>query len=107
PIAGGLAEHIHSHLDIYVNGSPVTVPAAIGIVDPVPDPDEGIASATFIYSPLHTHDASGIIHVEASAPPLTMTLGQFFDVWQVRLGGGCLGATCGGLRAWVSGVEWT
>jgi hypothetical protein len=110
PILGGLAEHIHSHLDVYVNGSHVTVPGGIGIVDPLagnPGDLEYIFSAVGIYSPLHTHDDTGLIHVEASAPPLDMTLGQFFDVWQVRLGNGCLGASCSGLRAWVNGVEWT
>jgi len=107
PILGGLAEHHHVHLDIFDNGNPVTVPGGIGIVDPVSDPFEGSGSAVGIYSPLHTHDTSGIVHVEASAPPLDMTLGQFFDVWQVRIGNGCLGATCTGLRAWVNGVEWT
>jgi hypothetical protein len=107
PILGGFAEHLHVHLDIFDNGSPVTVPAGIGLVDPVGDPDEGTTSAADIFSPLHTHDTSGIVHIETSAPPLDMTLGQFFDVWQVRLGNGCLGATCTGLRAWVNGFEWT
>ncbi|HEU4655301.1 MAG TPA: hypothetical protein VFS47_15035, partial [Steroidobacteraceae bacterium] len=29
---------------------------------------------------LHTHDNSGILHVEAPEPA-TFTLGQFFDIW--------------------------
>jgi hypothetical protein len=29
---------------------------------------------------LHTHDTSGVVHME-SPQPATFTLGQFFDVW--------------------------
>jgi hypothetical protein len=43
----GTAVHIHQHLDIYVDGRPVPVPALIGI-----DPAVGFA-------PLHVHDTSG------------------------------------------------
>jgi hypothetical protein len=32
---------------------------------------------------------------------------QVENVWQVRLANGCLGASCGGLRAWVNGVPWS
>src|SRR5919201_239751 len=56
-----LAFHIHQHLDIFVNGKKVAVPAFIGI-------DDG----SFI-TELHTHDASGIIHVEsAQTKPYTL-----------------------------------
>ena len=53
-----------------------------------------------------THTSDGVLHIEDPAPPYTLTLGQLFDVWQVRLGNGCLGATCSGLRAWVNGAPW-
>ncbi len=70
--AEGTALHIHQHLDLRINGSPVAVPAGIGI-------DE---SAGFI-SPVHTHDTSGIIHVESDTIR-NFTLGEFFDIWGVR-----------------------
>ncbi len=60
-------EHVHAHLQVYVRGQQRAVPANVGI------------RATCLYW-LHTHDASGLIHVEAGAPG-TYTLGQFFDVW--------------------------
>ena len=50
--AEGTVLHIHQHLDVFDNGKRVTVPAGIGIGD------------TFI-SPLHTHDTSGVVHVES------------------------------------------
>ena len=50
----GQVEHIHAHLDVVVDGHPVQVPAGIGI-DPVHR----------AISPLHTHDTSGVIHIES------------------------------------------
>ena len=80
--AEGEALHIHQHLDIFVNGKPVTVPAAIGIN----------MDARFI-SQLHTHDVSGVIHVE-SDQVRDFTLGQFFDVWGLRFTKDCIGGYC-------------
>jgi hypothetical protein len=67
------AFHIHALLRVFVDGRPVPVPAGIGI-----DP-----GGRFI-APLHTHDAGGIVHLEADRP-YPFTLGQFFTVWGVRL----------------------
>lgn len=78
----GNALHIHQHLDIFVNDKPVTVPADIGIN----------YDARFI-SPLHTHDRTGIIHVESDVVR-DFTLGQFFDVWGVRFTKDCIGGYC-------------
>jgi len=78
----GTVVHIHQHLDVFVHGRRVRVPAGIGI--DVPE--------RFI-SPIHTHDASGIVHVES--PSLrTFTLGELFGVWGVRLTRRCLGGYC-------------
>ena len=71
--AEGTAQHIHAHLDIYIHGQPVVVPAEIGI-----PPTGGI-------TPVHTHDTSGIIHIESPDAYATYTLGQFFDIWGVKL----------------------
>ncbi len=89
-----LAFHIHQHLDVYVNGKHVTVPALVGIFD-----------NTFI-TEVHTHDASGIVHVE-SAKNRPYTLGQFFGEWSVRVSPDCLGRYCGTLSWWVNGVKQT
>jgi hypothetical protein len=89
----GQALHIHSRLELYVHGQKIPVPAEIGITSDVT-------------SPLHTHDATGVIHVESSEQR-TFTLGEFFDVWGVRLTQSCLGAYCDGdegtLRIFVNG----
>lgn len=78
----GNALHIHQHIDIFIDGKPVTVPKDIGIN----------YEERFI-SPLHTHDRTGIIHVESDKVQ-DFTLGQFFDVWGVRLTKDCLGGYC-------------
>jgi hypothetical protein len=80
PPEGG-AMHVHSNLAIFVDGKPVTVPADIGL-------------AADAQSPLHTHDTSGVVHVESADPGAPFTLGQFFDVWGVRLSGTCIGGYC-------------
>ena len=90
----GTAVHIHQHLDLYVDGHKVPVPAGVGI-----DPAVG-------YAPLHTHDPSGVLHVE-SPTVRHYTLGEFFAVWGVRITPSCLGGYCAGggrqLRLFVDG----
>ncbi len=80
--------HIHQHLDIFVNGKPVPVPTNIGIYD-----------GQFL-TELHSHDPSGIIHVES--PTLRkFDLGQFFGVWGVRLTPDCVGGYCRQVTPWT------
>jgi hypothetical protein len=95
----GTALHIHQHLDIFVHGTPVAVPADIGIHDTFP---------AFI-SPIHVHDTTGIIHVE-SPTVQAFTLGQFFDIWGVRLTATCIGGYCtdatNTLEVYVNGTRY-
>jgi hypothetical protein len=96
--------HVHAHLNIFVNGRPVRVPAGIGIdiADPGVRRGEAGGSASYGYirlcqqpciSPLHTHDVTGMIHIEAPAKT-KFTLGQFFREWGVRLDHSCVGGYC-------------
>jgi hypothetical protein len=90
--AEALAFHIHAHLDIVINGRVLNgLPALIGIN----------VGERFI-TELHTHDTSGIIHVE-SPKVRAFTLGQFFDVWGLRFTPSCLGGYCatGKKQLWV------
>jgi hypothetical protein len=75
-----LAFHIHMLLQVYVDGKAVTVPQGIGI-----DQVEQFITV------LHTHDATGIIHVE-SPKQTTYTLGEFMNVWGVPFSSTTLGA---------------
>jgi hypothetical protein len=91
----GSVEHIHAHLDVIVDGTPVPVPA-----------DIGIATAAGTISPLHTHDTTGVIHIE-SPVKFPFSLGQFFSEWQVSLAADHVGSLKSGgdkeLRAYVNG----
>jgi hypothetical protein len=75
-------KHFHAHLDVLVNGQKITVPDNLGI-----------AANGQQLAELHTHDDSGVLHIEA---PTTKryTLGQLFDEWNVRL----TAAAIGGLK---------
>jgi hypothetical protein len=90
--AEGQGLHSDQHLDIFVHGQPVEVPAQIGI-PPGFDQESPGASETDFISILHTHDATGLVHVEAPETH-AYTLGEFFDVWGVRLTDDCLGGLC-------------
>lgn len=96
PPAGG-AMHEHANIQIFVRGEKQTIPA-----------DIGIAGST--HASIHTHDASGTVHLE-SQEITEFTLGQLFDVWGVRLSPSCLGAYCNDaesrLRVFVNGQEAT
>ncbi|MFE1788735.1 hypothetical protein ACFW7J_10130 [Streptomyces sp. NPDC059525] len=93
----GNVEHIHAHLDVIVNGKPVAVP-----------PNIGVDQRTQQISPLHTHAADGVIHVE-SPVKATFSLGQFMTEWDVALTAQTIGALKAGngnvLHAYVNGKE--
>jgi hypothetical protein len=101
-----LQYHVHAHLDVFVDGEAVIVPAGIGIN--VNDPAVHVfhnSDGTVGYggidppcakpciSPLHTHDPDGILHTE-SKTPTPNKLGQFFTEWDIRLTPDCVGEYC-------------
>jgi hypothetical protein len=81
-----LAVHYHAHLDIIIDGEHVTVPPYLGYV---------IENGNASLAPLHTHDDSGVIHIENDVPAKFL-LGQVFVEWGVRFTADCLGAACAG-----------
>jgi hypothetical protein len=115
-----LTNHVHAHLDVFVDGKPIVVPAGIGIniddpeVRRFDEPDGSVAyggitlCSTPCISPLHTHDATGIIHTE-SASPEPNTLGQFFTEWGVDLSESCVGEFCSPepIALYVNGEPYT
>lgn len=71
-----LAVHYHAHLTILVDGNETLLPALIGI-----DNTDQCLYWT------HTHDTTGVIHIEAPRNFAThkFLLGEFFDVWGKKL----------------------
>ena len=90
--------HIHAHLDIFVDGRPFTVPSQIGI-----NPE-----GRCLYW-LHTHDDSGIIHIE-SPEERQFTIGNFIDIWtktfnNTQLFDNNLNGTTNALSMYVNGIK--
>jgi hypothetical protein len=63
------AYHIHAHLTIWIDGSPVQIPQGIGI-----------ASDQSCFYWLHTHTSDGVVHIEFPSHG-SPTLGNFLDIW--------------------------
>jgi len=115
-----LEYHVHSHLDIFINGKKVRIPAGIGIdtkdpavkSGPVPDGSTaygGIVKCPSVcISPLHTHGDYGLLHTETTKPNPN-TLGQFFVEWNVRLDTRCVGGYCkpDSIVVYVNGKAYT
>jgi len=95
----GTVRHVHAHLDLLVDGHQVVIP-----------PDVGIDVAAQQLSPLHTHDASGILHIEADNTD-PVYLGQFFVEIGYPLHGSCFGTVCAGpgetLRVYLDGKPYS
>ena len=80
--------HNHVNLNVTYNSQALMVPEHIGMVeigkaeDPLLYGDHSIDQYGMEgMSPLHTHDASGSIHVEANTKR-DFTLGEFLDIWK-------------------------
>ncbi|MBO0791129.1 MAG: hypothetical protein J2P36_09280 [Ktedonobacteraceae bacterium] len=64
--------HIHAHLTLVINSNPVPIPANVGIA----------YDSKCLYW-LHTHDRSGVIHVESPKRDI-YTLGTFLHLWKAQ-----------------------
>ncbi len=103
--AESLEHHVHAHLDVFINGTHIVVPGGIGINIKNPAVHSGTTDGYPAYggisvpcdkpciSPLHTHDATGILHTE-SPTNVDNTLGQFFTEWDVTLNANCVANYC-------------
>jgi len=98
-------EHLHTHLSLFVDGEQKAIPLAIGIKNPFVQNALVIAGECFYH--LHTHDRTGIIHVESPNATETFTLGQFFDVWGEPLSNTEVAGFSGPVRVYVDGHRYT
>ncbi|MEX2412013.1 MAG: hypothetical protein WD607_11730 [Candidatus Paceibacterota bacterium] len=67
-----LAQHIHPHLEIIIDGEEEPVSANIGLV-------------STCMAEIHTHDTRGEIHIESVDANKEFTLQNFFTVWGKNL----------------------
>jgi hypothetical protein len=93
--------HVHSHLAIFNNGKQIQVPQWIGFAP-------SLAGGCLYW--IHTHDGSGIIHLEAPdiAPPQggVYTLGMLFDIWGQPLQRQDVAGFVGPVTAYVNGARY-
>lgn len=89
--------HVHIFLGILNNGTLTALPDGTGMKNPGPDSGGVVTTASCFYY-LHTHDASGVVHIEdpstASRTTSLHTLGQYLDIW---------GHSFSGARIYTSG----
>lgn len=73
-----IAYHAHPHLSLFVGGEQIAIPPAIGIPGATAQGSSAAGGKCLYW--IHTHDATGILHVE---PPTSarLMLGQAFDLW--------------------------
>ncbi|GEM_PF-499264 len=95
-----IVTHIHPSLNVTLDGKSLIIPAGIGInitlwndhsldqygMQPMKMTMKDTSMIMQGMSPLHTHDSSGIIHVESNEFR-NYTLGQFLQIWGVDLHG--------------------
>lgn len=95
-----LATHYHAHLAILYHGNQVDVPAQIGIT-----------SSCLYWT--HTHDTTGVIHIEAPKDQSSrkFVLGDFFQVWGQPLSRDQVATLKVGpgeqMKVWVDGRPYT
>jgi hypothetical protein len=76
--------HIHPQLSILVNGTSFSVPGQIGI-DPSLWKDHSLDKYGMTgMAPIHTHDSSGVIHVESNTNR-SYTLDDLLNIWGIDL----------------------
>lgn len=89
--------HWHPELTIVINGEKQEIPANIGI---------GVT-----HQPIHTHDATGVIHMEISGLVRQddIKLGRFFEIWGEEFNSNCIFDQCSGsegkMKMLVNGKE--
>ena len=98
--------HVHFYLGLWVNGTQIAIPAGLGMLNPQPAQNGFIDAASCFYH-IHTHDASGLVHVEdPSSAPITQslyTLKNVFDEWGITVNANQFGPFSGPVRVFTSG----
>lgn len=89
--------HVHAHLTLVDHGRIVAVPIGIGIVHHGSD-------ESCVYW-IHTHDDSGLIHIEAPKNG-HYRLGSLFHIWGVALSRTQIWQSRGYVTAFVDGKRW-
>ncbi|MEO6209742.1 MAG: hypothetical protein ABIQ10_06400 [Gemmatimonadaceae bacterium] len=96
-------QHIHVHLTLIANGVQRAIPLGIGA-------KQGEVISNFVvdahcYYWVHTHDASGIIHIE-SPNAAQLHVGELFAIWGQPLSRSNVGGFAGAVTAYVDSTRY-
>ena len=103
--------HVHAFIGLYVNGIEYAIPRGIGIIFPT-DPNQlEILTATECFYFTHTHDSTGIVHLEdynkgvVEKPPTTShyVTGNIFNTWGITVNANQFGQFAGPVEVFTSG----
>jgi hypothetical protein len=94
-IGSQMVMHIHPQLTVKVDGKPITVPQNVGIDKPLWKNHSLDKYGMQGMAPLHTHDATGTMHVESTVNR-DYTLGEFLNIWGIDLNGKTVKVTADG-----------
>lgn len=103
------AYHIHFYLGVFVNGTQMALPAGVGMFNPQPPDSTGFVNLATCFYHLHTHDESGIVHIEdpdTQGLPITQsmyTLQTFLDIWGITTDANHFGPFQGPVEVFTSG----
>jgi hypothetical protein len=105
--------HIHVFVGLYVNGSEYALPTGVGAADPK-SPANNTQYATQCWYYTHTHDETGVIHIEdpnlgtLDSPPTDShyTIKTFFDVWGITVNSFQFGQFQGPVEVFTSGQQY-
>ena len=93
--------HHHVHLSLFVNGVQFAIPKGTGMKNP--------GHGKYIYHSdceyfLHTHDETGIIHIESPTAHI-YTLHDYFYIWGEPLSANDVAGYTGSITVFINGIQ--
>lgn len=103
--------HVHAFVGLYVNGREIAQPDGAGMYQPRGDVN-GITNYATCFYEMHTHDASGLVHIETGSTTLApsssaFTLGDWLQLWGEPLSSTAFGPYQGVTRVFYAQVPLT
>jgi len=106
--------HVHVFVGLYVNGTEYAIPRGVGVAEPQAPNQTPILYATNCFYSTHTHDSTGILHIEdynngtleKPATSTKYTIGQVFAVWGIKVTKTQFGQFTGNVRVFTSGARY-
>jgi hypothetical protein len=99
--------HVHLFLGVYNNGTLMALANGTGMVNPQPPDRTGFVNFANCFYFLHTHDSSGIVHIEDNqnvpGTQSIFTLKTYLDIWGITADSNHFGPFTGPVRVFTSG----